>query len=133
MSLNIIVIDDSPMQLLLSSRLIRQNSQLNLVGTFADPFMALNAIHTMKVDIVLLDVEMPEIDGFSLKKLFNKQVEVIINSSRPIFAFQAYAQGAADFLNKPLNANALDRSISKILESIPCFNKKEALETAMAV
>ncbi len=132
MQLNIIVIDDSPMQLLMSSKLIQQDGRLNLLGAFTNPFLGLRAVNTMDVDIVLLDVEMPEIDGFSLKKMFKKQVEVIMNSTKPIFEFRAYSQGAVDFINKPLSAKRLDSSVSKISEKITFFRDQERVRTAIA-
>jgi DNA-binding NtrC family response regulator len=116
MKLNVIVIDDSAVQLVLSSKLIEKNKHLNLVGTFANPFLGLNAVNTGDVDLVLIDVEMPEIDGFSLQKLFKKSVEVVVNSTRPTFELQAYSNGAIDFLAKPLSASRLDLTISRVLE-----------------
>ncbi|WP_422081005.1 LytR/AlgR family response regulator transcription factor [Ulvibacterium sp.] len=132
MLLNIIVIDDSPMQLLMSSKLIQQNKRLKLLGAFTNPFLGLRAVNTMDVDIVLLDVEMPEIDGFSLKKMFKKPVEVIMNSTRPIFELQAYSQGAIDFINKPLNGKRLDSAVSKLVQEVTVFGDPEKVCTALA-
>lgn len=116
MKLNVIVIDDSAVQLALSSKLIEKNKHLNLVGTFTDPFLGLKAVNSEAVDLVLLDIEMPEIDGFSLKKLFKKSVEVVLNSTRVSFEAEAYSNGAIDFLAKPLSAMKLDLSIARVLE-----------------
>lgn len=117
MKLNVIVIDDSVVQLAISTKLIAQNEHLNLVGTYSNPFLGLNAVNDNEIDIVLLDVEMPEIDGFSLQKLFNKSVSVIINSTRPSFEDQAYENGAIDFMAKPLNATKINIAIAKLLKS----------------
>lgn len=119
MKLNVIVIDDSAVQLAISTKLIAQNEHLNLVGTYSNPFLGLNAVNDneIDIDIVLLDVEMPEIDGFSLQKLFNKSVSVIINSTRPSFEDQAYENGAIDFMAKPLNATKINIAIAKLLKS----------------
>ena len=116
MKLNVIVIDDSVVQLALSSKLIEKNKHLNLVGTFTNPFLGLSVINKEDVDLVLLDIEMPEIDGFSLQKLFKDSVEVIMNSSKPSFELSAYTNGAIDFMSKPLSAPRLERSISRIFE-----------------
>lgn len=132
MPLNIIVIDDSPMQLLISSKLIQQNKRLKLLGAFTNPFLGLKAIHTMNVDIVLLDVEMPEIDGFSLKRMFKKPVGVIMNSTRPIFELQAYSQGAIDFIKKPLSTEQLDSSISKVMHEDSFFRDQKKVRVALA-
>lgn len=132
MPLNIIVIDDSPVQLLMSSKLIQQNKRLKLLGAFTNPFLGLRAVNTMDVDIVLLDVEMPEIDGFSLKKMFKKPVEVIMNSTRPIFELQAYSQGAIDFISKPVNSKRLDSAVSKVIQEVTFFKDQEKVCAALA-
>ena len=130
MKLNVIVIDDSAVQLTLSSKLIEKNDHLNLVGSYTDPFLALRAVNNGDIDLVLLDVEMPEIDGFSLQKLFNSPVEVIINSTRPTFEMEAYSNGAIDFLAKPLSSSRLDLAVSRVLELKQLLaNQKVAFST----
>lgn len=116
MKLNVIVIDDSAVQLTLSSKLIEKNDHLNLVGSYSDPFLALSAVNNEDIDLVLLDVEMPEIDGFSLQKLFKKSVDVIINSTRASFEIEAYSNGAIDFIAKPLSASRLGKATFRVLE-----------------
>ena len=116
MKLNVIIIDDSRVQLALSSKLIEKNKHLNLVGTFTNPFLGLNAVNSQDVDLVLLDIEMPEIDGFSLQKLFKDTVEVVMNSTRASFELQAYLNGAIDFMAKPLSASRLELSVKRVFE-----------------
>lgn len=116
MKLNVIVIDDSLVQLALSKNLIKKNEHLNLIGTYSDPYLGLQAANELNVDVVLLDVEMPEIDGFSLQKLIKNSVEVIINSTRACFELQAYINGAIDFLQKPLTAPKINGAVARVLE-----------------
>ena len=104
------------MQLALSSKLIEKNEHLNLVGTYTNPFLGLNAINSQDVDVVLLDIEMPEIDGFALQKLFKDDVDVVMNSTRPSFEIQAYSNGAIDFLAKPLTSSRLELAVARVLE-----------------
>lgn len=115
MKLNVIVIDDSAVQLALSSKLIEKNQHLNLVGTFTNPFLGLSAVNEEDIDLVLLDIEMPEIDGLSLKRLFKDSVEVIMNSTRASFELQAYSNGAIDFLAKPLSGSRFDVAVTRVL------------------
>ena len=116
MKLNVIIIDDSRVQLALSSKLIEKNEHLNLVGTFTNPFLGLSAVNSQDVDLVLLDVEMPEIDGFALQKLFKHSVEVILNSTRASFEIQAYLNGAIDFMAKPLSTSRLELAVKRVFE-----------------
>lgn len=132
MKLNVIVIDDSKVQLALSAKLIEKNENLNLVGIFTDPFLALSAVNSGEVDIVLLDVEMPEIDGFSLQTLFDESVEVIMNSTRAKFELQAYTNGAIDFLAKPLSASRLNIAVSRVLDLKQLMNSEKPVLQSFA-
>lgn len=127
MRLNVIVIDDSVLQLTLSSQLIKKNPNLNLLGAYSDPYLGLKAVNQHDVDVVILDVEMPEIDGFSLQKLFKDSVEVVMNSTRGCFELQAYVNGAIDFLLKPLSASKITRAVRRVDEI------KEIMATENAV
>ena len=117
MKFNVIIIDDSPLQLSISSHMVNKNENLNLVGSYSNPFLGLDAVNNSDVDLVLLDVEMPQIDGFSLQKLFTREVIVIINSTKPTYEAKAYSRGAVDFLHKPLRAEQLKCSINKVILS----------------
>lgn len=116
MKLNVIIIDDCEVQLALATKLVKQNNHLNLIGAYSNPFLGLNAVNNKAVDVVLLDVEMPEIDGFSLRKFFKQSVEVVMNSTRASFEVQAYVSGAIDFLQKPLNSRKIDGAIFRVFE-----------------
>ncbi len=119
MKLNVIVIDDSPIQLLIASKLIQQNHHLTLMGSYTNPTLGLVAVNSMNVDIVLLDVEMPGMDGFSFKKGIEKEVLVIMNSTRSSFESAALNAGVLDFLSKPLSASKLGSAVSKICVEQP--------------
>ncbi len=116
MKLNVIIIDDCPIQLAISTKLVKLNDNLNLLGAYLNPFMGLNAINSNEVDMVLLDVEMPEIDGFSVHKLIAKPVEVVMNSTRAAFQLQSYLNGAIDFIQKPLNVKKLNGAVLRVIE-----------------
>lgn len=126
MKLNVVIIEDSTIQLMLATKLIQMNKNLNLVGAYTEPFLGLNAVNTQAVDLVFLDVEMPEIDGLSLQKLFNDSVEVIVNSTRPFFADQALANGAFEFIKKPLKKSKIDLVIERLMKNKDGLNNSES-------
>jgi chemotaxis response regulator CheB len=132
MKLNVIVIDDSLVQLALASQIIKKNEQLNLLGTYSDPFLGLQAANQLDVDVVLLDVEMHEIDGFSLQKLLKESVQVIINSTRSSFELFAYLNGAIDFLQKPLNDVKVKRAVARVVEMKSILSVKNTVRTTIA-
>ena len=132
MKLNVIVIDDSLVQLALSSNLIKKNKHLNLLGAYSDPFLGLKAANDQDVDVILLDVEMPKIDGFSLQKMLKNSVEVIINSTRASFELQAYINGAIDFLQKPLTAPKINGAVNRVLEMKRILSVQKPVTSSIA-
>ena len=123
MKLNVIVIDDSLVQLALSSRLIKKNEHLNLLGTFSDPFQGLRAANEQNVDVVLLDVEMPKIDGFELCKIIRDNP----NTADIPFVFltakgelndrvKGLNLGADDYISKPFHISEVTARIKSILQ-----------------
>ncbi len=132
MKFNVIVIDDCPLQLLAAEKLIRENKYLNLTGSYTDPYLGLQALNSSAVDLVILDIEMPLLDGLSLTKLLTRKesLKLVMNSSKIAFECSSYEHGAVDFIVKPLTRLRFDIAISKVLESHNTMaDKKENVST----
>ena len=71
MTLNCIAVDDEPLALGLVSKFIEQTPFLNLAGKYAGAVDALNAIHTQKIDLVFLDIQMPDLNGMELARVLD--------------------------------------------------------------
>ncbi len=72
MILNCIAIDDEPLALDLVCKFIRQTPFLNLVGQYASAVEALQAIHSQKIDLIYLDIQMPDLNGIELARVISK-------------------------------------------------------------
>jgi len=118
MTLNVIVIDDSKMQRLLTCKLVNEHQNLNCVGAFGNPKEGLKAVNDLRPDVLILDVEMPELDGFGVLEYLEFDCQVILYSTRATFAFNAFNyEQVKDFVTKPLGESRFEKSVDKILNN----------------
>lgn len=89
------------------------------------PIKSIDIINTQKPDIVFLDIQMPEMDGFTLlENLTNRKFNLIFTTAHDEFALKAIKVSAIDYLLKPVDKDELISSIAKIKE----MKKGELLE-----
>jgi len=114
--LRILIVDDEPLARTGLVALVRKDPELDVVGDCADGQSAVEAIEALKPDLVVLDVQMPEIDGFGVIRAIGPQhmPPVIFVTAYEAFALDAFRVHAVDYLVKPFSdaalAAALDRA-----------------------
>lgn len=95
------------------------------ITTCNSPLKSIEIINTLKPDIVFLDIQMPEIDGFTLlDSLTNRNFNLIFTTAHDEFAIKAIKVSAIDYLLKPVDKDELIEAIEKIREK----KKGEVLE-----
>lgn len=118
MKFKTIVIDDSSIQRLATSILVKTHPRLELVGSYANPYEGIKALYDQKVDIVFLDVLLEDVNAFELLDSIEIKASIIINSTWPKFEKTAQNYGIHDFLMKPMPKkrfyNAVDRIIREL-------------------
>lgn len=109
-----VVVDDDADWLELARRALRRAEPLLDIRTFADPFRALAELRAKTVDLVLVDVRMPSLDGFAFTRelrTFNSTAYVIIMSSVVIAPEEVAACGADDFVSKRVLSTELPPAV----------------------
>lgn len=107
----VLVVDDSRVETELISGIINSDPELRLMGTATDPFEAVKLISREAPDVILLDIEMPRMDGLTfLKKIMGQHpLPVVVFSAIPVrnikVAIEAFRLGAIDVIQKPKNFN----------------------------
>ena len=105
--------------------------EVQILGKADSVKNAIEQIKTLKPDIVFLDVEMPEKDGFSLIAETNpSDFEVIFTTAHPEYAIKAIKASAIDYLLKPIDHTELEEAVKKVESKRGLGNKK--LETFMS-
>lgn len=89
--------------------------QVELVGTYESALAAIEPIHSHSPDIIFLDIEMPQLNGFGLlNKIETKNTSVIFTTAYNHFAVQAFKVSATDYLLKPIDHEDLVQAIKKV-------------------
>ena len=126
MTLTAIVIDDSPVQRLTTSKLVENNPNLELRGTFDNPKIGLQAVNRFRPDVVFLDVEMPGLNGFEVIESLEYDCQVILNSTRSQFALNAFQYDhVKDYVTKPMKKDRFEKSVERVLKNQSAKQKTE--------
>ncbi len=114
--LNTLIVDDeAPARQRLKS-FLSQNASVNVVGEAEDGVQALELIEKTKPNLVLLDIQMPRLDGFGVIKMLENPPFVIFITAYDEYAIQAFDVNALDYLLKPFTRERLDRAIEKAVD-----------------
>jgi DNA-binding LytR/AlgR family response regulator len=116
MNLKCIVVDDDLMVRKALERLCEKSEALNLAGIFENGREALNFLEKESVDLIFLDVEMPELTGIELLNQVAVLPMVIFSTSKTEYAYEAFEFQAIDFIRKPITMPRFDQAVTKALE-----------------
>lgn len=111
--MNCIVVDDEPLAREEMISLIGETSELKILGNFSNAPAALNFLETNKVDLIFLDIQMPQVTGLEFAEKVPKETLIIFTTAYSQFALQSYELDAIDYLLKPIEKSRLDKAIQK--------------------
>ena len=115
-----IIVDDEPLARSNVSVLLRLDSEIEIVSECGSGVEALAEIRKAKPDLVFLDVQMPECDGFDVLELLgrNMPTAVIFVTAYDQYALRAFEAGALDYLLKPFDKARFERALERVKERI---------------
>ncbi|TPD71363.1 LytR/AlgR family response regulator transcription factor [Flavobacterium microcysteis] len=108
-----IIVDDEPAAHYVLTNYIRQNPELELVHQCYNGIEAMNYIRENPVDLMFLDIDMPEITGLELLKILPSQPKTILTTAYSEFALESYDYGVIDYLLKPIYFPRFLKSIER--------------------
>ena len=104
MPITCIIVDDEPMALQLLESYVLRTPYLQLKGKFSNGIEVLQFLHEKKqIDIIFMDIQMPEIDGLELSKKIPIQTKIIFTTAFDQYAIEGYKVNATGYLLKPFN------------------------------
>ncbi len=113
----VIVDDEEPARLALRAAL-SSVPDVTIVGECAHGFDAVKAVAEVKPDVVLLDVQMPKLDGFEVLELIGPDVPVVFVTAYDEFAMRAFEVHAVDYLLKPVAPERLVTALNRVRERV---------------
>ena len=136
MTINCIAVDDEPLALGLVCSFIEQTPFLNLVGRYSSAVEALRAIHSQKIDVLFLDIQMPDLNGIELARVLDNsktnKPRIIFTTAYNQFALEGYRVDALDYLLKPFNYEEFLNAAHKALAYAQLVEKSNAAPAAVA-
>jgi len=115
-----LVVDDEPLARSNLAVLLRLDLEIEIVGECGSGAEALAEIRRAKPDLVFLDVQMPECDGFDVLELLGKDLPpaVVFVTAYDQYALRAFEAGALDYLLKPFDNTRFARALGRAKERI---------------
>lgn len=111
--MNCIIIDDEPLAIKVIEKYLEYVPDFNCVQTFSNPLQALEFLNQNEVDLLFLDINMPDLTGLSLLKLLKNSPAVIFTTAYAKYAVESYEYEALDYLLKPFGLGRFLQAIEK--------------------
>lgn len=115
-----LVVDDEPLARTNLTVLLRLDPEIEIVGECSSGREALSKIHEKKPELVFLDVQMPECDGFDVLEILGsaRPPAVVFVTAYDRYALRAFEAGALDYLLKPFDNSRFDVALDRAKERI---------------
>jgi two-component system, LytTR family, response regulator len=114
--INCIIVDDEQHAIDILEHYIQQTPHLQLAGSYTNPIDALQLLTTQKVDLVFLDIQMPELSGIDFIKTIHGKSKVILTTAYSEFALEGYELYVVDYLLKPIRMPRFLAAVQKAME-----------------
>lgn len=111
--INCIAIDDEPLALKQISMYIEKTAFLNLVNTFDSAMTALQFIAENEIDLIFLDIHMPDLNGMDMAKSLSNGPEIIFTTAYSEYAVDGFKVNALDYILKPLDYSSFLKAALK--------------------
>lgn len=129
-----LIIDDEPPARSVIRKMLAEDSEIEVVGECSNGIEAINSIQKLSPDLLFLDIEMPEVDGFGLLESFDEEKipAVIFVTAYNQYAVRAFEVSAIDYLLKPFDhermAKALEKAKANLRERSDAERSGQVLE-----
>ena len=114
----IVVVDDEPLARAVVREYAGADPTIDIVAECANGFEAVKAVSELKPDLVLLDVQMPKLDGFEVLELLGRDQPVVFVTAYDQYALRAFEVHAIDYLLKPYSVERFQEAIGRARERL---------------
>ena len=116
--LRIAVVDDEPLARAVLCEYLAAEPNVEVVAQCANGFEAVKVVSELTPDLLLLDVQMPKLDGFEVLDLVGRDVAVVFTTAYDQYALRAFEVHAVDYLLKPVSAERLSEALTRVRERL---------------
>jgi DNA-binding LytR/AlgR family response regulator len=112
-AINCIIVDDEPTAREILELYTQKTNNINLISSCKNVKEAITVLAKNKVDIIFLDINMPEISGISFAKIIDKEIKIIFTTAYREYAIEGFELQAIDFLLKPFSYDRFIQALRK--------------------
>lgn len=128
-----IIVDDEPAAHYVLANYIKQNPNLELVFQAYNGIEAMDYLRENKVDLMFLDINMPEISGMELLKILQVHPKTILTTAYSEFALESYDYGVIDYLLKPIYFPRFLKAVDRFFSNENTAQKEEEIVNSVSV
>lgn len=125
MNLTCIIVEDLTVAADYLQKCCEKDGQVQVLARFTNVKDAVSFLNENLVDLIFLDVEMPEEFGYDLLDQIGYSPKVIITTSKPEYAYHGFEYNVTDFLKKPFTYPRFTEAIKKVITAIESSNKEK--------
>ena len=130
MSIKCVIVDDEPLALSVLERYINQTPFLELVEKFTNPVEAFKYLNDNEIDLLFVDIQMPDLTGFELVNNLKKKPIFIFTTAYSEYALEGFKADALDYLLKPIDLPEFTKAVKKAKEWLEIRNERNSLVEA---
>ncbi len=112
--LNCLLVDDEPPALQVLEKYVAATVQLKLIGSCSNAFTAMEYLHQYSIDLLFLDIKMPQLSGLSFIRTLRNPPSVIFTTAFKEYAVDAFELNAVDYLLKPFSFERFLTAVNKV-------------------
>ena len=123
------IIDDEPLAAELLASYAQKTTFLELVGTYNSAIEAMKVIRTTPVDLLFLDIQMPELSGLEFATILSPKTMIVFTTAFDRYAVESYKVNAIDYLLKPIAYDAFLHSANKALQLLETRSTQKSVKS----
>ncbi len=128
-----IVVDDEEMSRQIIKKFVEKTDFLEFIGAYPNAIEGSAAIRKENIDLIFLDIEMPEMTGMELIKSLKVAPQIILTTSKQEYAVEAFEYEVTDYLLKPINYSRFLKAVTKAREKFQPESDKEPADDTIFV
>ncbi|MEM0992689.1 MAG: LytTR family DNA-binding domain-containing protein [Bacteroidota bacterium] len=116
--IKVIIIDDEALARTLITTYMERIPHLELAGSFKNPLAAIQCLQTQAIDLIFLDIQMPQLTGIEFLKTLHHQPQIVLTTAYSEYALEGYVLNVTDYLLKPFSFERFLQAVNKSSEQI---------------
>lgn len=132
MTLRCLIVDDEPIARSILEKYVAKTPMLNLAGSLDNALDVISQLSTGSIDLMFLDINMPEFTGIDLLKSMRNPPAVIITTAYAEYGAESYEYEVVDYLMKPIPFDRFLKAVQKVIISTEMSNQLYILEDKSA-